>query len=191
MIKKTEFIPFENNCQIAGFRGDYAFLSNFYASVINIDGLSFQTVEHAFQAAKSDSRSDKYLIIRCRTPAAAKLKGRRIALRRDWEQIKLAIMENILRKKFQNPCIRRQLFLTGNKELIEYNNWGDRFWGQTNDGLGLTGANHLGRLLVKIRDEQNLSKDITESLAEKIRDFSARDSLKQIRQLIEKSAADI
>ena len=38
---------------------------------------------------------------------------------------------------------------TGDEELIEGNNWGDRFWGQC-DGEGI---NKLGQLLMKVREE--------------------------------------
>jgi predicted NAD-dependent protein-ADP-ribosyltransferase YbiA (DUF1768 family) len=39
---------------------------------------------------------------------------------------------------------------TGSEEIIEWNNWGDRIWGKTYDGVG---ENHLGKILMKIREE--------------------------------------
>ena len=36
-------------------------------------------------------------------------------------------------------------------EIVEWNNWGDKIWGKTLNGEG---ENHLGKILMKIRDEQ-------------------------------------
>lgn len=58
-------------------------------------------------------------------------------------------MEIFLYEKFSYPYLRKWLLETGEEELIEGNNWGDKFWGQVN-GIG---ENHLGRLLMEIREE--------------------------------------
>lgn len=42
----------ENN-RINSFSGSHAFLSNFESAPIFYDGLSYPTVEHAYQAAKT------------------------------------------------------------------------------------------------------------------------------------------
>jgi predicted NAD-dependent protein-ADP-ribosyltransferase YbiA (DUF1768 family) len=39
--------------RIDSFRGDHAFLSNFFESPIKFEGDVYPTVEHAFQAAKT------------------------------------------------------------------------------------------------------------------------------------------
>jgi len=61
----------------------------------------------------------------------------------------MQMMEELLRLKFESPELRKLLLETGEHELIEGNNWGDRFWGVV-DGVG---DNHLGKLLMKIRAE--------------------------------------
>lgn len=65
------------------------------------------------------------------------------------EDIKLQVMEKALRLKFQNPELRKKLIATGDKELVEGNPWGDRYWGVCNG----SGKNKLGKLLMKIRKE--------------------------------------
>ncbi len=71
-------------------------------------------------------------------------------LRSDWEQVKVRIMKEICKAKFdQNETLRQQLLATGNEPLEEGNTWGDRIWG-TVDGVG---QNHLGKILMEIRKE--------------------------------------
>ena len=61
-------------------------------------------------------------------------------------------MEGIVRAKFtQNAGLAEQLIATGDRELVEGNNWHDTFWGA--DGKTGEGENHLGRILMKIRGE--------------------------------------
>jgi predicted NAD-dependent protein-ADP-ribosyltransferase YbiA (DUF1768 family) len=58
-------------------------------------------------------------------------------------------MEEILRMKFADERLRDKLTSTAPVELVEGNWWGDTFWGVCKG----VGENHLGRLLMKIRDE--------------------------------------
>jgi hypothetical protein len=72
-----------------------------------------------------------------------------VIVRDDWENIKLEIMDRILTDKFyRNLEEREKLLSTENKYLEETNWWGDRFWGVCKG----TGANNLGLILMKIRD---------------------------------------
>lgn len=149
---------------ILQFNGKYRFLSNFWPLRINYKGRSFLTVEHAFQSQKTLVESERYLInwivdrgvLRPTTPgeakrAAGKKANPPITLRADWEDVKLPIMEELLRIKFTDPGLRRQLLSTGDASLMEGNVWGDSYWGVC-DGIG---ENHLGLLLEKIRAEIN------------------------------------
>ena len=131
------------------FNGEFSFLSNFYTSWIEYEGLRFPKVEHAFQAYKTQSHYERQLISQSPTPGSAKAHGRRVTLRPDWEQIKDEVMEFCLRQKFQDPVLRRLLLSTGDAVLIEGNTWGDVYWGVCQG----TGENHLGSLLMKIREE--------------------------------------
>ena len=84
------------------------------------------------------------------TAAEAKQTGRTLSLRPDWETIKLGVMEQLLRQKFTtHAALQDQLKSTRPHSLVEDNTWGDTFWGVCKG----QGANHLGRLLMSIRDE--------------------------------------
>jgi ribA/ribD-fused uncharacterized protein len=139
---------------IDSFRSDYRFLSNYYPSVVNycdeVDDRDYPTVEHAYQAAKSEMLEDRIKIASLATPAEAKSEGQLLTLRPAWDKMKLTIMEHLVRQKFyRNEKLAKRLLDTGDEELIEGNNWGDRYWGQCN-GIG---ENHLGRILMQIREE--------------------------------------
>ena len=132
------------------FTGDYDFLSNFHPSPIEVDGVTYPTVEHAFQAAKTSIPEEKQAVAAATTPGSAKRLGRKVQLRPDWEEVKVGIMEDLVRLKFTTHAdLRAQLLATGDAELVEGNNWNDRFWGVCKG----SGQNHLGKLLMKIRAE--------------------------------------
>ena len=82
----------------------------------------------------------------------SKRAGRRVKLRKDWEEVKLRIMEEVVRAKFlQHPDLANKLIDTGDEELIEGNCWNDRFWGvDIRTGIG---ENNLGKILMKVRSE--------------------------------------
>jgi ribA/ribD-fused uncharacterized protein len=127
---------------INSFNGKYRFLSNFYP----VNGT---TVEHQFQAAKAVNTEDAMKVMACKTPGEAKRMGRSIKMRPDWNRIKLKVMYELVKAKFEDPTLRRMLLDTGNEYLQEGNTWGDTFWGVRNG----RGSNHLGKVLMKVRDE--------------------------------------
>lgn len=139
------------------FRGEYAFLSNFYEAPVYLDGVLYPTTENAFQAAKTLNPLERQRFVSC-TPAESKKLGRIVTLRLDWEDAKIGIMEKLLMQKFQDLTLQDKLLATGNAELIEGNTWGDRFWGMTKDEEydhlkgDWVGQNHLGKLLMQVRD---------------------------------------
>ncbi len=144
------------NEPIADFRGDYAFLSNFYACKVEFEGAEYPTIEHAFQAAKTPDFDQRRNIRNARTPSEAKRRGRRIKRRADWFDVSLLIMESLVRQKFTHyPDLAEKLLATGEAELIEGNNWNDRFYGAVWDSHqnSWVGENHLGKILMKVRDE--------------------------------------
>lgn len=131
------------------FRGPHAFLSNFHTCHITMDGIDYPSVEHAYQAAKTIEKWVKLHIASAESPGKAKRIGKRVALRADWDKTKLDVMLNLIRLKFQDPDLRQQLLDTDNGELIEGNKWGDTWWGVCNG----RGENHLGKILMQVRDE--------------------------------------
>jgi len=134
---------------IRGFRGRYRWLSNFWPASVTLDGIVFGSVEHAYQSAKTLEVDQRRIIGGLATPGQAKRYGRKLKVRDDWDETKLAVMEDLLRQKYAHADLRQKLLDTGDAYLEEKNAWQDFFWGVC-DGKG---ENHLGRLLMKIRDE--------------------------------------
>ncbi len=135
---------------IDSFDGKYRFLSNFYPSEICVEEKTYKTVEHAYQASKTWLEGQEKWVREAKTPGEAKKRGRKVSCRYDWEDAKVEIMLSLLKKKFEIPELREKLIETGDVKLIEGNTWRDTFWGVC-DGIG---ENHLGKLLMKVRDEQ-------------------------------------
>lgn len=132
---------------IDDFRGEYYFLSNFFPCKVTIEGITFQNSEAAFQAYKCPSRVKEFVNL---SASDAKHLGRQVDLRPDWEVIKLEVMYQVLCAKFKgNKLLGSWLIQTGDAILVEGNTWGDRFWGV----CGGKGKNHLGVLLMQVRDE--------------------------------------
>ena len=134
---------------ITSFTGEYRFLSNFFPAVVTLDGETYPSVEHAYQAAKTTSPIAREAIRTCPKPGQAKRNGRMVQLRPDWEEIKLDVMRDLLWQKFQHYDLREQLLATGDRRLIEGNHWNDTFWGVCRG----VGQNWLGVLLMEIREE--------------------------------------
>ena len=148
--------------KIDRFRDEYRFLSNFWPAPIGIGDLVFPTAEHAYQASKTVIRGERLEVQRQETPGKAKRSGRRVTLRKGWNDMRLEVMLDILRQKFANHHLRSQLLATGDVELIEGNHWGDIFWG-VDCSIG-AGCNHLGKLLMQVRKELRGNFGVTEPL---------------------------
>ena len=143
--------------KIDRFVGEFAFLSNFHPSTIYVNGVKYATIEHAYQAAKTNDQLTSALIASAKSPSIAKKLGRTVALREDWEDVKFDLMKKLIRLKFENPFLRPMLDATGDAELIEVNFWNDTTWGVCRG----VGKNHLGRILQEVREE-NREKDAAE-----------------------------
>ena len=88
---------------ITSFRIGYAFLSNFYAHPVGIDGDTYPTNEHAFQALKTDDPAERLKVREAKTPTSAKSLGKRVTLREDWDTVRFEVMERVVRAKFADP----------------------------------------------------------------------------------------
>lgn len=138
---------------IRGFNGQWRFLSNFYDSgeLIVVPWGRYPTAEHAYQAAKTLSDTEREMIARCTFAGTAKRLSRTFQhLDPDWDQKREAVMLEVLRAKFRpGSMVATQLIGTRPSLIVEENTWGDRFWGKVN-GEGL---NRLGELLMQVREE--------------------------------------
>lgn len=137
--------------KIEFFDNEYRFLSNFFVAYVQYDGIIYPTSEHAFQASKSLDFDERLLIAKLSSPNQAKIRGKQLKLRPNWNLIRNQIMTEICILKFATHIdLKQKLMKTGNAELIESNSWGDSYWGicnKTNQG-----ENHLGKILMNIRD---------------------------------------
>lgn len=133
--------------KIDSFSGEYRFLSNFYPAEVELDGVKYPTVEHAFQAAKTNVAVERGLIREAKTPGRAKFLGRRVTLIEGWDAARVDVMRKLLIQKFSGKVLRAELLSTGEAELVEGNYWNDTFWGVCKG----RGENRLGKLLMEIR----------------------------------------
>lgn len=138
---------------ITSFRGEYAFLSNFYAAPVRYAGRDWPTSEHAYQAMKTDDGVEQERIRMLPTPQEAKAAGRLVRTRFGWEVGRVPMMRDIVRNKFaQNIDLAKKLVDTGDATLIEGNDWGDEFWGAVFRDEQWDGQNYLGRILMEVRE---------------------------------------
>lgn len=139
-----------NSKRITKFRGKHAFLSNFYPCKIPVGNIVFPSVEHAYQALKSDDLKVRARIAKMKTPQEAKKAGRALKIDNSWRSVYgTQYMRLLLAIKFSHPKLSKKLLATKNRALIEGNSRGDRFWGQSPLGKG---ENTLGCLLEFIRE---------------------------------------
>lgn len=144
--------------QIHGFRGQHGFLSNFYPAPITVGGLYFPTSEHVYQAYKTNDPQEREFVREAGTPGESKRRGKKITIRKDWNDVKLEMMRAILVHKFtQNLELAERLLATEDAELVESNTWGDRFWGVC-EGKG---ENHLGKLLMEVRQQLREAREVS------------------------------
>ena len=149
--------------EVTTFDGEFVWLSNFYYHDKGI------TVEHLFQASKphkdamytggeydEDSINWQEVILQAETPGKAKALGRKAPLRKDWDKTKIEVMYNALVDKFNVRMLGDWLVATGDIPLIDGNHWHDNYWGNclcNRESCFPLGHNHLGILLMRIRDE--------------------------------------
>jgi len=152
LAEKTRFaIPVD---AVAGFSGQYRFLSNFSPSEIMMHDLPYPSVEHAYQAAKALDPADRARIRLAANPGIAKRLGRLVPMRRDWEVAKTAIMVALVRRKFSLADNALLLLATGARPIYEVTTrWSDTVWGVVETAGEYRGGNRLGRILENVRAE--------------------------------------
>jgi ribA/ribD-fused uncharacterized protein len=111
-------------------------------------------LEEAYQAAKfmgvapevEQQIKDSYSAHEAKKIASAN----RDKQRKDWDEVKVQIMEELLRLKLdQNPYVKKKLLETGDYLIVE-DSPTDSFWGWGEDRKG---ENVMGKLWMKLRDE--------------------------------------
>jgi N-glycosidase YbiA len=131
---------------------EYGVFSNFARHRVYLDGKTWPTSEHYFQAQKFLDDAIREKIRHAKTPKVAAEMGRDRSkpLRRDWEHVKDDVMRQAVRTKFtRHEDLRKTLLDTGDAILVEHT-MNDSYWGDGGDG---SGKNMLGRILMEIRAE--------------------------------------
>ena len=137
---------------IRQFQGEYRWLSNFWPVQVVYDMSAYPSVEHAYQAAKTLIAEERSRLFNVSAGQAKRI-ARTFTIRPDWVFIKRKVMLNLVRQKFGHPQLAEKLSATGKTPLYEGNTWGDLYWGidlKTGEG-----TNHLGKILMKVRQEIN------------------------------------
>lgn len=129
-------------------------LDNFSSFKVEYDGYLYSSNEEAYQTIGFlESAEDIAQQIKNSHSAheaqkiAYENKDKR---RKDWDEIKVDVMEKLLRAKIeQNPYVKKKLLETKGYMIVE-DSPKDSFWGW---GPNRDGENHLGKLWMKLRDE--------------------------------------
>lgn len=133
----------------------YGCFSNFYKSPMVIDGETWPTVEHYFQAMKFPNHPEIRDLIRIEpkpieTKHIANKQYGYLVDKKHWEEIKDEVMYKALLAKYtQHEDLKQILLSTGDSEIIEHTA-NDTYWADGGDG---SGKNVLGKLLMKVREE--------------------------------------
>lgn len=157
-------IPEKCHCEILKELAESKYISNWFSNMTQMEnpliyqGIYYKTVENFYQAMKlpKDNISLRSEIAsmnpyKAKTAIRDKIK---YLWDKEWNKEKsLKVMKYALEWKFQKGTDwHRKLMITKelNLKLVEYNNWGDVFWGQ--DIRTGKGENNLGKILMGIRD---------------------------------------
>lgn len=129
--------------------------TNFYQKPITIDGRTWPTTEHYYQAMKFMDRAIQETIRKMPTSGDAFKYAQANAhlVRRDWQSVSLNIMVTAVAAKFmQNQGLKNTLLNTKRAILVEDAQGKDAFYGA---GADYKGQNHLGRILMHLRKHIN------------------------------------
>ena len=153
-------IAISESPDIDSFNGNFRWLSNFVGAPglvirsITYPEVTAYDVEKIYQLEKCYLPDDIARILETTTPGKAKKAGNTVTLRPDWNEVKLDIMEQLVRQKFASIPFKGLLIGTGDANLEEGNYWHDNYWGVCHcSKCGGNGQNHLGKILMKIREE--------------------------------------
>lgn len=142
------------NDVIGFYPREFYCLDNFSSFKVEWDGYLYASLEEAYQTAKFLKSAPEIAEEIKKSHSAHEAQKIAFAnkdkVRSDWQEVKLTIMEELLRRKLQqNPYVKQKLLQTKDYIIVE-DSPKDNFWGW---GKDRTGENHLGKLWMKLRDE--------------------------------------
>lgn len=133
---------------------EFYVLDNFASFQVEWHGRLWPTSEHAYQASHFFETAPELVeqIANARSAHEAYKLAKANAARapKNWEDVKVTMMEGICRAKLaQHPYVQQKLFETGDLEIVEDSPkdacWG---WGSNRDG-----HNELGKIWMRLRQE--------------------------------------
>jgi len=136
----------------------YIYFSPYTAHAVNLDGVIYPTVEHAYQCQRYTDKKITEEIRLAASPVKAweissKYKHLQIPEFKN-EEYKLEVMKKLMRLKAkQHKEVNKALIDSGELKIIKHIVTyppGDGFWDDGEDGTGL---NHMGRMWMEIREE--------------------------------------
>lgn len=148
-VKKSFVLPSVSSKSVIRFwsiSGQWGLLSNYANTPFQLDGKYWPTVEHYYQAQKTDDQLIQDAIRKCDSPIEAVQIGKwKIRAQPGWDNMRLGVMRRALRAKFaQNKKARATLLSTGKAVLYENDSIAS-FWSGK-------GENNLGKLLMELRE---------------------------------------
>lgn len=133
---------------------EFCCLDNASAFRVEFNGVRFATAEAAYQAQAfvTTEPGIAYRIFEAPSAHDANMIAQvNHDLRRaDWDEVKVQVMESVLRAKLQqHPYVKQKLLETGDCPIVA-DSPADSFWGC---GADRKGRNELGKLWMKLRAE--------------------------------------
>ena len=169
---EVEKLHQREDAKVIAFQGQFSPFSNFYAFNIQLRDTEYSSLEQYYQASEAKLHGD------LTTACKIMLEKDQVQIKKLSKQIKtnpnigkeeencqlLTLMEEGLIAKFSNPHLQDYLLKTNDKCLVEASQY-DTFWGcgKSLDNpeclkLNPMTGNHLGRLLVKVREQLKLNR---------------------------------
>ena len=138
--------------QVRFYMQPFYCLDNFSSFAVVMNNHVWATAEHAYHSLKFDDESVLAQIFEAKSAHDAKkiAKANNDKKRKDWQEVRVPMMEKVLRLKLaQHQYVQEKLLETGEVEIIE-DSPKDSFWG---GGPNNDGQNNLGKLWMKLREE--------------------------------------
>jgi ribA/ribD-fused uncharacterized protein len=169
VVKGKKTLTLEAEVEPILFSNDLAEYKEFstgYDAPMQVDGMTFPTVEHYLQWSKAKQFGDaeaQSKILKTKSPKSVKTYGDKVAgfKEDEWAEKRDAFMATALKAKFmQHADLKAKLLATGDKPIGEANAR-DKYWGiGTGAATGIAkrpskwpGKNRLGQLLMDLRRE--------------------------------------
>ncbi|MBU6231172.1 NADAR family protein [Patescibacteria group bacterium] len=138
----------------------YIYFSPYTAHAIDLDGIRYPTVEHAYQCLRYSDPKIRAEISAAKSPVEAWEISTRHKDESDpsFRPNKREMMKKLMRMKMeQHAEVRKALLDSGDKEIVKHIDTyppGDGFW---DDGKNGEGENQMGKIWMELREE--LKKD--------------------------------